>query len=122
MGLAASGAQADGDYDLERAGQHGKSFERIATFPVYVNNASAEDGTVAEIVAASKNGNTLVYTDAAPGVIGFLDITVPHTPIAAGTLAVGGSPTSVAVLGNRYVLAAVDTSPSFTAPSGHLKV
>ena len=124
MALAAGGAQADGDrdYDFKLPWQQGKTFERIATFPVYVNNADAADGTVAEIVAASKNGKTLVYTDAELGVIGFLDITYPHTPIAAGTFDVGGSPTSVAVLGNRYVLAAVDTSDSFVAPSGYLKV
>ncbi|RPI57964.1 MAG: esterase-like activity of phytase family protein, partial [Lysobacterales bacterium] len=119
-------AHADGDRDHDHYSklpwQQGTAFERIATFPVYVNNASAANGTVAEIVAVSKNGNTLVYTDAVLGVIGFLDITSPHMPIAAGTLELNGSPTSVAVLGNRYVLAAVDTSDSFVAPSGHLKV
>jgi hypothetical protein len=35
---------------------------------------------------------------------------------------VGGEPTSVDVLGNRYALVAVNTSPSFAAPSGRLKV
>jgi len=122
MVVAAGVARADGDHDRKVPWQQGRAFERIATFPVYVNNASASDGTVAEIVAVSKNGNTIVYTDAALGVIGFLDIASPHMPIGAGTLEVDGSPTSVAVMGNRYVLAAVDTSDSFTAPSGHLKV
>jgi DNA-binding beta-propeller fold protein YncE len=122
--FAAGTTQADGDRDQndEMPRPQGKAFERVATFPVYANNADAASGTVAEIVAVSKDGNTLVYTDAELGVIGFLNLTYPHMPVAAGTLELSGSPTSVAVLGNRYVLAAVDTSDSFVAPSGHLKV
>jgi DNA-binding beta-propeller fold protein YncE len=100
----------------------GSAFERIATFPVYINNENMEDTTVAEIVAVSADGRTLAYTDASLGVVGFVDITQPSMPVAAGTLDVGGSPTSVAILGNELVLVAVDTSESFTAPSGELRV
>jgi uncharacterized protein YjiK len=104
------------------ADEFGNAFERVATFPVYVNNEDIEDTTVAEIVAVSANGRTLAYTDASLGIVGFVDITQPSMPVAAGTLDVGGSPTSVAVLGNELVLVAVDTSESFTAPSGDLRV
>ncbi|MCP5243632.1 MAG: esterase-like activity of phytase family protein [Burkholderiales bacterium] len=95
-------------------------FNRIATFPVYLNtNIDVE--TVAEIVDASKDGHTLVYTDSQTGKLGFVDITNPANPQALGAIDVGGEPTSVAVAGD-YALVAVNTSPSFASPSGHLHV
>ena len=93
-------------------------FERIATFPVFLNT-DVELETVAEIVDASKDGQTLVYTDSATGNLGFIDITDPAQPQADGVVAVGGEPTSVAVVGN-YALVAVNTSQDFVNPSGHL--
>ena len=54
-------------------------------------------GAVAEIVAASPDGETLVYTDSETVEIGFVDISDPSTPTEIGTLGLGGSPTSVAV-------------------------
>jgi len=95
-------------------------FKRIATFPVYLNTDVNEE-TVAEIVAASGDGNTLIYTDGKTGNLGFVDITNPAKPIAAGVTSLGGEPTSVAVSG-QYALAAVNTSPNFVAPSGNLQV
>ncbi|MEY4548523.1 MAG: hypothetical protein RL685_4718, partial [Pseudomonadota bacterium] len=68
------------------------------------------------------SGNTLVYTDSLLEEVGFLDITQPHAPVSLGKLAVGGEPTSVTVLGERLALVAVNGSPSFAAPSGHLAV
>jgi hypothetical protein len=116
-------AGADGLSFFDDFGRRSESaFERVATFPIYVNNEDIAETTVAEIVAISANGRTLAYTDASRGVVGFVDITEPSTPVAAGTLDVGGSPTSVAVLGNELVMVAVDTSESFTAPSSHLRV
>ena len=53
-------------------------------------------GAVAEIVAASPDGETLVYTDSETVEIGFVDISDPSTPTEIGTLGLGGSPTSVA--------------------------
>jgi hypothetical protein len=118
-----SHAHGDGSGSFGASGRHlERAFERIATFPVYVNNESIGAATVAEIVAASANGRTLAYTDASLGVVGFVDITRPSMPVAAGTLDVGGSPTSVAILGNEQVLVTVDTSESFTRPSGELRV
>jgi len=95
-------------------------FKRIATFPVYLNtNINLE--TVAEIVAASEDGNTLIYTDGKTENLGFVDISNPGKPVPAGIINLGGEPTSVAVAG-QYALTAVNTSPSFIAPSGNLQV
>ena len=104
-----------------------KSFRRIATFPVFRNTCNGQPDdcinttTVAEIVAASANGNLLIYTDSATGNIGFVDITTPSQPQPAGLTAVGGAPTSVAVVGD-YALAAINTSPDLANPSGHLAI
>jgi DNA-binding beta-propeller fold protein YncE len=96
------------------------SFRRVSTFPALLNSDIAEQ-SVAEIVAASEDGKTLIYTDSAGERIGFVDITHPRAPLPGGTLAVGGSPTSVAAVGPQ-ALVAVDTSSSFAAPSGLLRV
>lgn len=94
----------------------GRSFEHAATFDV------RENGTeVAEIVAADHFGRQLLYTDSATGKVGFVDITDPADPLPSGTLEVGGEPTSVAT-SRLHGLVAVDTSTSFTTPSGQLKV
>ncbi|MFM1816661.1 MAG: hypothetical protein RLZ98_3356 [Pseudomonadota bacterium] len=100
------------------------SFQRVATLPNFLNLLPEQIGetTVSEIVAATRDGMTLVYTDSPMGQLGFIDLSNPASPVPTGTLAMGGEPTSVAVLGNRYVLAAVNTSPSFVAPSGTLVV
>jgi hypothetical protein len=104
------------------------SFRRVGTFAGYRNNGtSGAEETVSEIIAATDDGRTLVYTDAVRGTIGFIDITDPGQPQPLGTVDVdpadiGASPTSVDVLGNRYALVAVNTSESFTTTSGKLMV
>ncbi len=95
-------------------------FNRVSTFPVYLNSDVANE-TVAEIVAAANKGNTLVYTDGKMKGIGFVDITDITAPAAAGFVDVGGEPTSVAVFGN-YILAAVNTSSDYINTSGNLVV
>ena len=95
-------------------------FRRIATFPVF-ENTSIDTETVAEIVSATPDGNTLVYTDSANEAIGFVDITDAANPAADGMVAMPGEPTSVAVLGD-YALAAVNTSTDFVNVSGDLVV
>ncbi len=82
---------------------HSEAFHHVATFDVTRNTGSE----VAEIVDVSVDGKTLVYTDSASELIGFVDITNPGMPAADGTVAVGGEPTSVAVRG-RYALAGVN--------------
>ncbi len=94
------------------------NFNRIASFQVAENLPDAEE-TSAEIIAATADGMTLVYTDSPGGSIGFVDITDPANPVAAGVFMPDGEPTSVAVIGN-YALAGVNTSESYTAPSGFL--
>ncbi len=97
-----------------------QSFNRIATFPVF-KNTSIETESVAEIVAASKDGKTLIYTDSENEALGFVDIKNPRKPSALGLLALNGEPTSVATRG-RYALAAVDTSTDFVNTSGELVI
>lgn len=92
-------------------------FRHLGTFDVIAGNGSA----VAEIVDFSFDERQLVYTDAPSGQIGFVDVSRPDAPVGQGTLDVGGEPTSL-VVREPYVLVAVNTSASFTAPSGDLVV
>ena len=95
------------------------NFNRIASFPVAANTPDAEE-TSAEIIAATGDGMTLVYSDSPAGVIGFIDITDPANPVAAGVFTLpNGEPTAVSALGNT-VFVAENTSESFTNPSGVL--
>lgn len=98
------------------------SFDRIATLPNYLNNDDPAPRTVSEIISATRDGKTLVYTDALQNSIGFIDITRASLPISGGKLAVGGSPTSVVVLGNDLALVGVDKTEDFTAPAGVLLI
>lgn len=98
------------------------SFNRVATFATPANMAEGEDRTAetsAEIVAATADGMTLVYTDSPLGVLGRIDITDPAAPRPLGNVALDGEPTSVAVL-DATAMVAVNTSESFTEPSGEL--
>nr|WP_237072502.1 esterase-like activity of phytase family protein [Pseudaestuariivita rosea] len=98
------------------------NFNRIASFET-VNNmtdgADRSQESSAEIIAATENGMTLVYTDSPLGVLGVIDITDPAEPQALGNIALGGEPTSVVILGNQAIVG-VNTSESYTDPSGHL--
>ncbi|MGE0825735.1 MAG: esterase-like activity of phytase family protein [Candidatus Binatia bacterium] len=107
-----------------RGRPHSASFQRVATLANYLNNGVANIGktTVSEIVAATRDGKTLVYTDSPGEQIGFVDITDPANPLPDGVVAVGGEPTSVDVLGNQYALVAVNTSANFINTSGELVV
>ena len=89
-----------------------KFFKRIATYPVCMQierSCNTNTETVAEIVAASGDGNTLIYTDSPGNRIGFVDITTPTSPVGLGLTSVGGEPTSVAVRGG-FALVGVNTS------------
>jgi hypothetical protein len=97
-----------------------RMFNRIATFPVYLNT-DIDAETVAEIVDVGNKGKTLVYTDSQTGKLGFVGISNPARPRALGAIDVGGEPTSVAVAGD-FALVAVNTSPGYMTPSGHLHV
>jgi hypothetical protein len=95
------------------------NFNRVSSFPVTLNTPEAEE-TSAEIIAVTGDGMTLIYSDSPAGVIGFIDITDPANPVAAGTFAMpDGEPTAVSALG-QTVFVAENTSESYTAPSGIL--
>lgn len=100
------------------------NFNRVATWPVYQNLPEGIDPTsetVAEILSATADGNTLVYTDSPGKRLGLVDITDPTAPAGLGSVALGGEPTSVVVAGG-YALVGVNTSESYTNPSGHVAV
>lgn len=100
------------------------SFNRIATYPVCKQidiHCNTDTETAAEIVTASEDGNTLIYSDSPSEQVGFVDITNPATPTGLGVTAMGGEPTSVAVKGN-FALVGVNTSVDFVNTSGLLKV
>lgn len=97
-------------------------FDRVATMMVRDNlpaGAAPEKGAVAEIISASQDGMTLVYTDAPGEQVGMIDLADPAKPKPAGVIAVGGEPTSVKIVGDLAFIA-VDTSESFTEPTGKL--
>lgn len=99
-------------------------FNRIASFAVANNIPADKDKksvSSAEIIAATEDGNTLVYSDSPLKGIGFIDITDAKAPKAGGALAMGGEPTSVAVSHGK-VLVAVNTSESKANPSGKLSI
>lgn len=99
-------------------------FQRIATLPVYATLPAGTDlktATSAEIITATPDGMTLIFTDSPAKRIGFVDIADPAAPRPAGSLALGGEPTSAATTGN-LVLVAVNTSETKASPSGHVAV
>ena len=109
---------------VSRHDDRGRSFQRVGTFANYRNNTDATANTVSEIVAATADGRTVIYTDSPMGAIGFIDISNPSNPTGTGKLAfpAGHEPTSVDVLGNQYALVAVNSRTSFTQTSGYVAV
>lgn len=98
------------------------SFNRIASFPVAENiphGMVKTSQSSAEIITASGDGNTLIYSDSPLGGVGFIDIKDPNQPSAAGFISLGGEPTSVAAYDNWFVVG-VNTSESYVKPSGYL--
>lgn len=132
-GLAWAGLFATTVSQLTQAQGKGEwSFQRVGTFANY-KNLDLDDidkPTVSEIIAATADGTLLIYSDALGGRIGFIDITDPSSPTAAGTMDLDPdpeddnnySPTSVGVVRNQYALVAVDTSVSKAEASGILLV
>ncbi len=102
----------------------GTYFERVATLPVYATLPEGADSTTetsAEIITATPDGMMLIFTDSPAERIGFVDIADPAAPQPAGSLELGGEPTSATVVAGS-VLVAVNTSESKASPSGHVAV
>lgn len=109
---------------LTGAAQADGYFERIETFPVYATLAAGVDPateTSAEIIAASKDGRTFIFTDSPGDALVFVNAINPGALAPAGRVDLGGEPTSVSVAAGK-ALTGVNTSESFVAPSGHLAV
>ncbi|MGL4280706.1 MAG: esterase-like activity of phytase family protein [Albidovulum sp.] len=97
-------------------------FNRVSSFATPGNMAGGEDRareTSAEIITATEDGNTLIYSDSPLGVIGLVDITDAKMPKPLGNIAMGGEPTTTVVI-DASAFVGVNTSESFTAPSGKL--
>ena len=100
------------------------SFNRIASFPVIANMKEGEDKareSSAEIISVSKDGNTLIYTDSPLGGVGLIDITDAKAPKPLGNIDLHGEPTTAYIIGDKAVVG-VNTSESYTSPSGRLAV
>lgn len=97
-------------------------FNRIASFATPQNISASEDqarATSAEIITATEDGQTLIYSDSPLGVLGMVDITDPREPKPLGNIAMGGEPTTAVVIGG-FAFAGVNTSDSKANPSGKL--
>jgi hypothetical protein len=77
------------------------------------------EDSAAEIIAS--DGKILAYTNSDKGSVDFVNISDPSNPTAVISVDVGGEPTSVAIR-DGYAVAAVNTSSSFTNPSGKVVV
>ncbi|MBX2838208.1 MAG: esterase-like activity of phytase family protein [Gammaproteobacteria bacterium] len=98
-------------------------FTRIASFPVNHNLPEGSEPlteTSAEIIDVTPDGMTLVYSDSPLGGIGLVNIANPAEPVPAGFIALNGEPTAVGAVSNEIALAALNTSESYTEPSGDL--
>lgn len=97
-------------------------FNRVASFPVAANlpsGAPRNAETAAEIVAATPDGKTLVYTDSPLKALGLIDISDPAAPKPGGVIQMTHAPTSVA-MGGRVAYVALNASESYTEPAGAL--
>jgi hypothetical protein len=97
-------------------------FNRVASFATPDNMADGEDRarpTSAEIITATEDGMTLIYSDSPLGVIGMIDITDPKAPKPLGNIDMGGEPTTTVVI-DGLAFAGVNTSADFINTSGKL--
>lgn len=97
-------------------------FNRIASFATADNMAAGEDRareTSAEIMTATPDGMMLIYSDSPLKAIGLIDIADPRAPKPLGNIAMPGEPTTTVVL-DKTAFVGVNTSDSFTQPSGVL--
>ena len=127
LALPSSGAPAP----EQRAAEPSSWFERVATYPVYLNvpaGVAPDEPTVAEISTITEDGRTVIYTDALGKRIGFLDISDPSRPVGTGTLdlaEIGNAddqPTSVAAVGDVVLVVVDESGGDFVDPAGRVDV
>ncbi|KAL3784105.1 hypothetical protein HJC23_012737 [Cyclotella cryptica] len=111
-----------------KTGKSGKEerdyFNRVSNFFICSQigaSCTEDDATSAEIVAASEDGMTLIYTDAEKGGVGSVDITDYANPKGTGFIPTSGEPTSVAIRG-KYAVVVENTSQDYVNVSGQLHV
>ncbi|KAL7560616.1 hypothetical protein ACA910_000068 [Epithemia clementina (nom. ined.)] len=103
-------------------------FNRITTFPVCKlldPTCNTDDQVVSEIIDVTEDGHLVAFTDSSGRGVGLVDISDPYYPVGLGFI--GDStgfvePTSVRIMGNKWALVAVNTSPDFVNPSGYLDI
>ncbi|WP_394688160.1 esterase-like activity of phytase family protein [Hoeflea sp.] len=98
------------------------NFNRVASFATPLNMAAGEDinrETSSEIIAATEDGQRLIYTDSPLGAVGMIDISDASAPKPLGNIDVQGEPTSVTVIGSTAFVA-VNTSKDYVAVGGKL--
>ncbi len=130
------GLDTDGDDDIDQVLQTAYLCEAAPVGAAargfrLVGKYTAPGGPIAEIVSASPDGNTIVYTSSSTGTIGFADITDPTAPALLGTVSLAavtggdGEPTAVAFApnGQHVVVAVKDTGDVVaSADPGYLVV
>ncbi|MCB1888060.1 MAG: esterase-like activity of phytase family protein [Rhodocyclaceae bacterium] len=122
--VAGCGGSSSNKDNTPAPAETARAFNRVASFFVcnqLGSSCESDDETAAEIVAASSDGMTLIYSNSPANSVGFVDITDPAAPAGLGGVALPGEPTSVAVLGGR-ALVAVNTSADFVNVAGQLVV
>lgn len=100
------------------------TFSRVSTLPAYLTLPAGVDPatkTAAEIVTATKDGQTLIYTDSPGKAVVFVDAADPLSPKPLRRVDLGGEPTSVTASA-KTALVGVNTSESYVRPSGHVAV
>jgi hypothetical protein len=98
------------------------NFNRVASFATPQNMAQGEDTnreSSSEIIAATEDGQRLVYTDSPLGAVGMIDISDAANPKPLGNIDMGGEPTSVTVIGAN-AFAAINTSQDYIEVGGKL--
>jgi hypothetical protein len=99
-------------------------FQRVSTFTTCSQlNARCDTSstTIAEIVSASEDGETLIYVDGGQNALGVVDISDISKPVASGLVPLKGEPTSVTAKGG-FALVVVNTSKDKVNTSGELNV
>jgi hypothetical protein len=92
----------------------GMYFNRVATWFVCSEldaTCDVDNATSAETLVATDDGMKVLYTNAHLGAVGAVDISDIFNPVAAGSIDVGGMPTSIATCpGSNQAIVVVDTS------------